>query len=1539
MTKKLLLFSLFIAFILLSISSCVKPNNPPLFSSIPDQSVSEGDTLELNLLNYATDPDGDALTFILISGPGTVMGSSYRYSPDYDDAGTYLVKVEVNDGREGTAQDSFIVTVKDTNRAPEISIPDQNVNEGESLTLNLLDFASDPDGDSLSFTLISGVGSISENTYRFTPGYDASSTYTVEIEANDGRGGFATDTFVITIGDVNRPPIMNDIPDQNVDEGKTLELNLLDYASDPDGDTLTFTLISGPGAITDSTYNYSPDYDASGTYIVEIEVNDGKGGSASDNFTITVNDVNRDPVMPSNPMPANEAIDISLDASLSWSCNDPDNDPLTYDIYFGTTPTPLLVASGISETTYNPGELKGNTTYYWKVVAKDNRGGTTESAVWRFTTTVLKWLFEAGDSIYSNPAIADDGTIYFGCDDNFLYAVNPDGTLKWQFHASDDIISSPAIGADGTIYVGSSDDYLYAINPDGSEKWKYKADGDIITSPAIGTNGVIYIKGFENLYALNPNGTLKWTFPISWLSYSSPAIGPDGTIYIGSYDHYLYAINPDGTEKWKYEAGNELGTPAVDENGTIYFGCMDNYLYAINPDGTEKWKYLTGNEIKSSPVIDESGVVYIGSKGQKLYAINSDGTKKWDFTASEELNTPAIASDGTIYVVSEYGGIYAINPDGTEKWERDLHSIYSPSFSTKSVFWVFTAPVVGEDGNIYIANNSNYLYALNEDNNGLASGQWPMFQHDAKHTARVPMPAPVVPYNPKPENGATDVSTDATLSWECFGPEGTILTYDIYFGTDATPTLVVSDSSNMTYDPVLNGHTTYYWKIVAKDGRGGETAGPVWSFTTVNRVPTIEISDQSVDEGKTLELNLLDYASDPDGDTLTFTLISGPGAITDSTYNYSPDYDASGTYEVTIKVEDGNGGEATDSFVITVNDVNRAPSEPSDPIPSNGALDVPVDQTLSWSCSDPDEDPLTYDIYFGTDTTPPLVKSDIATTNYNPGSLNDGTTYYWKVVAKDGRGSTAVGQIWSFTTIPYFELTITTSPDTNLNVTINDSSYSSPKTVSFAKGTSVEIGVETPQEFNTEDSVTGNDLRYTFEQWNDGNLNCNRTILITSDKTYTARMKKEFKVETASEPSGLVTITGAGWYEAGTVKTFTAPEAAGYSFDHWEIDGANYGSSNPIDLTIDSPKKVTAVYNFVGTSMSVAKIWILLDVTNEDHTGPLYSSPVMDTHNEVYVGGQTNLYRFVSTTEGYYCLSYSASEMNSSPIVDPLNNVLYVGDQDGKLLLYDATLESGTWNSISDYAFTTSPLIYNSQLYLVNYYGELYELSLSGTLNDSYQITNGYSRVWCNPAINNSELLVATNDGEIFAFDLVTKSAAQLAVKFDSFYGGFALDKENNIYIAGETLWALDKDGTELWSYSLDSQSYAAPVISSNGLIYIGTVNGTFYAIRKDTGILEWKESELGSIYSTAVIGDDGIVYVVSGTNLLAFNGNTGKLLGSLELDNFVETNPLLYGNHLYVGTESGTLFIINVESSYIESGPESIWPMFQRDRFHSGAM
>jgi hypothetical protein len=93
------------------------------------------------------------------------------------------------------------------------------------------------------------------------------------------------------------------------------------------------------------------------------------------------------------------------------------------------------------------------------------------------------------------------------------------------------------------------------------------------------------------------------------------------------------------------------------------------------------------------------------------------------------------------------------------------------------------------------------------------------------------------------------------------------------------------------------------------------------------------------------------------------------------------------------------------------------PNTPSNPNPANGANNVVLTAKPSWTGGGSPGLTITYDVYFGTASSPPKVSNNQSATTYNPGTLNYGTTYYWKIVAWDQNGNTSGGPIWHFTTL------------------------------------------------------------------------------------------------------------------------------------------------------------------------------------------------------------------------------------------------------------------------------------------------------------------------------------------------------------------------------------------------------------------------------------------------------------------------------------------------------------------------------------------
>jgi len=94
---------------------------------------------------------------------------------------------------------------------------------------------------------------------------------------------------------------------------------------------------------------------------------------------------------------------------------------------------------------------------------------------------------------------------------------------------------------------------------------------------------------------------------------------------------------------------------------------------------------------------------------------------------------------------------------------------------------------------------------------------------------------------------------------------------------------------------------------------------------------------------------------------------------------------------------------------------NLGPSRLFNPVPDSGAQNQPLDVQLFWGCYDPNGDPLTYEIFFGTEIDPPSVATGHTDTTYNPGILDTNTTYYWKIIASDAVFFRR-GPVWSFST-------------------------------------------------------------------------------------------------------------------------------------------------------------------------------------------------------------------------------------------------------------------------------------------------------------------------------------------------------------------------------------------------------------------------------------------------------------------------------------------------------------------------------------------
>ncbi|MEJ2358459.1 MAG: PQQ-binding-like beta-propeller repeat protein [Deinococcales bacterium] len=223
--------------------------------------------------------------------------------------------------------------------------------------------------------------------------------------------------------------------------------------------------------------------------------------------------------------------------------------------------------------------------------------------------------------------------------------------------------------------------------------------------PAAGLKTTTHVTVVKTLPANPKPGTLVWEYQTGFIYqsylYSSPALARDGTIVFGSGDRHIYAINPNGTLKWKVPThkGNE----------------------------PREYPYASGMPF-AAPSIAPNGTVYVPVMGDGLYALNPDGTLKWHAPTNEVLDhAAAIAQNGTIYL-APLRHLDAYHPDGRLAW-----TFQDP---TSTDFTLESAPVIGNDGTLYVTSTSGTLYAIHVTATGLANSAWPKFQNNNRNTGR-----------------------------------------------------------------------------------------------------------------------------------------------------------------------------------------------------------------------------------------------------------------------------------------------------------------------------------------------------------------------------------------------------------------------------------------------------------------------------------------------------------------------------------------------------------------------------------------------------------------------------------------------------------------------------------------------------------------------------------------------------------------------------------------------------------------------------------
>ena len=316
---------------------------PVVVGTIPAQTIRVGESAQVDLSPYFSDPDGDALEYTAATSNAAVAAASVSGSTITIGAvakGNATVTVTARDPGGLSASQSMAVTVEQANEAPVVvgTIPAQTIRVGESAQVDLSPYFSDPDGDALEYTAATSnaaVAAASVSGSTITIGAVAKGNATVTVTARDPGGLSASQSMAVTVEQANEAPVVvGTIPAQTIRVGESAQVDLSPYFSDPDGDALAYDARpSNAGVATAGVSGATLTISgvAEGSTTVTVAASDPGGLSASHGVSVTVGGRNQAPeavgTIPDQTVPAGESAVVNL--SLYFT--DPDGDPLTYD--------------------------------------------------------------------------------------------------------------------------------------------------------------------------------------------------------------------------------------------------------------------------------------------------------------------------------------------------------------------------------------------------------------------------------------------------------------------------------------------------------------------------------------------------------------------------------------------------------------------------------------------------------------------------------------------------------------------------------------------------------------------------------------------------------------------------------------------------------------------------------------------------------------------------------------------------------------------------------------------------------------------------------------------------------------------------------------------------------------------------------------------------------------------------------------------------------------------------------------------------------
>ena len=318
------------------------------------------------------------------------------------------------------------------------------------------------------------------------------------------------------------------------------------------------------------------------------------------------------------------------------------------------------------------------------------------------------WMGNLGGAIQSKLVRADD-KLYVTTMGGDLVGLDPSsGDEKWRVKTAAPVFSTPHVD-NGTVYFGSSDHFVYAVDArTGDVKWRRETGGGVFAGPAVAKGVVVIPSVDKKIYGLDEKtGDVKWTLPVGGMVQSKCAT--DGErVFIGDWVNTLHAIDAaKGEEVWAVKMGKTkegkiatpyspaISSPTVGD-GKVYVTTNDGVIHALDTKtGNIAWEWWEKDKNKlgySGPLFHDGKIyIAIGDEGRTFCIDAKKGELLWQCDTGSVIYDSSFAfAGGNVFVGCVSGQFNAIDAaTGKIVWKYRLapgHLLASPATDERNVY-------------------------------------------------------------------------------------------------------------------------------------------------------------------------------------------------------------------------------------------------------------------------------------------------------------------------------------------------------------------------------------------------------------------------------------------------------------------------------------------------------------------------------------------------------------------------------------------------------------------------------------------------------------------------------------------------------------------------------------------------------------------------------------------------------------------------------------------------------------------------------------